>query len=46
MPRSNCRGEHPYRVVWGITDLGRPVFNFRGEYDKLDEYDGQVEGNR
>ena len=42
MPRSNYRGEHPYRVVWGIADLGRPVFNFRGEYDKLDEYDGQV----
>jgi len=30
--------------VWGIVDLGRPVFNFRGEYDKLDEYDGQVGG--
>ena len=36
--------EHPYRAVWGIVDLSHPIFNFRGEYDKLDEYDGQVGG--
>jgi len=42
VPRSSSGGEHPYRVVWGIVDLGYPVFNFRGEYDKLDEYDEQV----
>jgi hypothetical protein len=34
--------EHPYRVVWGIVGLDYPIFNLRGEYDKLDEYDGQA----
>jgi len=26
----------------GIVGLGYPIFNVRSEYDKLDEYDGQV----
>ena len=46
MPRSSYKDEHPYRVVWGIVDLGYPIFNLRGKYDKLDEYDGQEEGKR
>jgi len=28
--------------MWGIIDLGYPIFNLRGEYDKLDEYDGKA----
>jgi len=44
MPRSGWKDKHPYRVAWGIVDLSHPIFNFRGEYDKLDEYDGQVGG--
>jgi len=34
--------KHPYRIAWGIVDLDYPIFNVRSEYDKLDEYDGQV----
>ena len=30
----------------GNVLLGRPIFNFRSEYDKLDVYDGQAGGRR
>ena len=30
-------GVHPYRVARGIAGPGHPIFNFRGEYDKLGE---------
>ena len=44
MPRSRWEGVNPYRVVRGIAGPSHPIFNFRGEYDKLDESNEQVGG--
>jgi len=44
-PRSSWKDKHPNQVVCGgSSNLAYPIFNFRGEYDRFDEYGEQVGG--